>query len=225
MTNSLTDLVYKLAYYPENHLITKPASSFCFTSLGHVVDRASCRRYGRTFPRRARLARERWLIKEFPKEAWDLPMLTAFYLGEACSCYVNGEYFATLAMCHAVNESFVRGAYRAAKRSMEEIAKRDGRERRRMKTWSDLLDELEQCNLTPAGKRYLKWIARLRNTILHVGTDRDYAKAIKLATAVTIARGKTLPIPALATICKITLSVTIQFVGSNSVHRKKMGLD
>ena len=154
---------------------------------------ASCAKFLNTYPRTSVPANETTITEAATELCLcallvlatnahcDLPMLTAFYLGEACSCYVNGEYFATLAMCHAVNESFVRGAYRAAKRSMEEIAKRDGRERRRMKTWSDLLDELEQCNLTPAGKRYLKWIARLRNTILHVGTDRDYAKAIKLA--------------------------------------------
>jgi hypothetical protein len=161
------------------------------------------------------------LIKEFPTEVWDVPALTALYLGEACSCYVNGEYFATLAMCHAIVESFVKGAYRAAKRSMVKVVKEDGRERKKRKTWSDFLDELEQCNLTPAGKRYLKWIARLRNTVLHVGTDEDYAKAINLATTPTIVRGKTLPMPALATACKIALSVTIQFVGSNSVHKNR----
>lgn len=205
-SSSLSDLVQELAYNPESFLITKPAREFTSTSIGKIMDRASCRRHSRGFWRRTRLARERWLTKEFPNEVWDLPALTALYLGEACSCYVNGEYFASLILCHAINESFVKGAYRASKRPPRT-------------TWKRFVEELP--DLTPAGKRYLRWIADLRNSLLHVGTDEDYAKAINFATTPIVLKGKTLPIPAIVTICKIALSATIEFVRSKSVHKNK----
>jgi hypothetical protein len=204
-------MIQKLARDPEHNLTTKPARDFATTSIGNLVDKNVRPAFGFDALKKARLLRARWVIGQFPDEVWDVPALTALYLGEACSCYVNEEYFATVAMCQAVNESFVRGAYRAARRP---------KSKKRM-AWGALLQELERRNLTQAGKRYLKWIQDLRNTLLHVGSDQDYAKAIKLAITPIMFEGKITPFPAIETLSKIALSVTIEFVGSNSVHKEK----
>jgi hypothetical protein len=203
MADGPNDLIEKLASDPEHYLITKPAREFASMSLGNVVERTIHRRHGLDSAA-LRPVRTQWVADQFPNEVWDLPMLIALYIGEACSCYVNGEYFATLALCHAINESFVSGIYRAAKKS-------------RKRSWRKLLDDLG--NLTPAGKTYLIWVAKLRHALLHVGSRRDYAKAIRVATTPITFKEKILPIPAIDTLCKIALSISIELVGSSSVHK------
>jgi hypothetical protein len=214
-------LIWKLAQDLEHNLITQRARIFASTSLGRIEDGGISRKHGKSFLWKERRERALSLLAQFPEEVWDVPALTALYLGEACQCYVNGEYIACLAMCQATTESFLKGLYRAAKRPLTRAVAAERGAMKRRKGWNELLEEFTALNLTSPGKRYLNWLANLRNTLLHVGTDQDYAKAIRLATTPIILDGKTTPFPAILPLCKIALSVTIEFVGSNSVNKEK----